>query len=89
MERMQRPKVINFSDIRHELIAQLQIRALAIGISEPVTLIDGFVNQPFSMELSGSFVIGGPTIPMIMLLGNNSGRIYFFALKALLNNLEL
>ena len=40
-------------------------------------------------ELTGAFVIGGPTIPMIAVVGNNSGRIYFFALKALLPDIEI
>jgi hypothetical protein len=47
------------------------------------------MNEPFSKEISSSFVIGGPTVPMIMLLGNNSGQIYLFALKIILPDIGL
>lgn len=86
---MHNKKIIKFSDIRQDIIFELHKRAQDIGIAESVTLVEGFVNQPFGMELSGTYIIGGPTIPMIMLLGNTTGRIYFFALKALLRNIEL
>lgn len=81
-------KIIKFSEIKEQLRQALNNRIPILGINESVTLVDGFVNQPISMELSGSFIIGGPTIPMIMLVGNNTGRIYLFALKALMPNLE-
>jgi hypothetical protein len=82
-------KIIKFQDVSKAIVAELESRGQEIGVTEPVTLVDGFISQPFSMELSNSFVIGGPTIPMIMLLGNKSGQIYFFALKAILKNMEL
>lgn len=68
-------KVIKFQDVQQKIITELKMRAQKIGISESVTLVDGFISQPFSMEISSSFMIGGPTIPMIMLLGNESGRL--------------
>lgn len=85
---MKPTKTIKFSDIRQELINELKARATDINIDESLTLVEGFVNQPITMELSASFFIGGPTIPMIMVLGNKSGRIYLFALKALLKDIE-
>ena len=87
MENTQ-PKIIKFSEIKDELVIALndKLQSKKLHISEKVTIVDGFVKQPLSMELSGSFVIGGPTMPMIMLVGNESGRIYYFALKAILPN---
>jgi hypothetical protein len=81
-------KIIKFSEIKNDLVIALneKLKSNKLHITEKVTIIDGFVNQPLSMELSGSFVIGGPTIPMIMLIGDESGRIYYFALKAILPN---
>lgn len=84
MDNNLQPKIIKFSGIKEKLIPAINAKIPQLGLSEPVTLIDGFVNQPISLELSGSFVIGGPTVPMVMIVGNNTGRIYFFALKALL-----
>jgi len=79
---------IKFEDYKQRITNALRGRG-NIGISEPVTLIDGFISQPLQAELTGAFVVGGPAIPMIMLVGNSSGRIYFFALKAILPDIEL
>lgn len=80
-----RPEILTFTDeIRQKIIANLKVRDLGIG--EEVTLINGFINQPFNKKLSNDLVIGGPTIPMIILVGNTTGRVYLFALKAILND---
>lgn len=79
---------IIFEDYKQRITDALKQKG-NLGIQEPVTLIDGFVNQPIQKEISGSFMIGGPAIPMIMLLGNNSGRVYFFALKAILPDIKI
>jgi hypothetical protein len=84
MGTTQEQKLLKFETVKDELKAKIQDRAQELGILEPVTLVDGFINQPCNMEVTNSIIIGGPTIPMIMLLGK-SGRIYFFALKAILN----
>lgn len=80
------PKIIKFSEIKEQLVQALNLKLSQnkLHVNEKVTIVDGFVNQPMSMELSGSFVIGGPAVPMIMLVGDESGRIYYFALKAIL-----
>lgn len=79
---------LKFEKYKEKIIEALKTKG-NLGITEPVTLVDGFVNQPIQNELSGSFVLGGPAIPMVMLLGNNSGRIYHFALKAILPDIKL
>lgn len=82
-------KSLKFTDYKDQIIKALNDKGVSLGIQEPVTLIDGFINQPMYKELTGAFVIGGPTIPMIAVVGNNSGRIYFFALKALLPDIKI
>lgn len=53
--------------------------------NEPnLTLIDGFINQPISKQVSGSIVVGGPTMPLIATACKNCGNVQYFALKALL-----
>ena len=89
MDNKKQPQVIKFEEIKAKLIELINTKLPQLGLTEPVTLVDGFVNQPVSMELSGSFILGGPTIPMVMLVGNKTGRIYFFALKALMPNIEM
>jgi hypothetical protein len=80
-------KNIKFEDIKPDVLSALRQKAKALG--EPVSLVDGFVSSPFSTELSDSVILGGPTVPMVMLVGDESGRLYFFALKALLDNIEM
>jgi hypothetical protein len=66
----------------------LSDKSTSLGIQEKYILIDSFINPPIYNELTEDFVLGGPTIPMIALVGD-SGRIYFFALKALLPKIEI
>ena len=80
---------IKFEDLKQQIIDALNDRQKQLNIHEPITLIDGFVNQPLQKEFTGGLVIGGPAIPMIAVVGSNSGRIYYFALKALLPDLKI
>lgn len=82
---------IKFSEIKEKLIEALNLKITQnkIYIEEKATIIDGFINQPLSAELSGDFILGGPAIPMVMLVGNESGRIYYFALKAILPEIKI
>lgn len=83
MKNNDQPKVIKFIAIKDELVKKINEKMPQLGLTEPATLVDGFINQPISTELSGSFIIGGPTVPMIMIVGNITGRVHFFALKAI------
>jgi hypothetical protein len=80
---------IQFSDYKAKIIEALNVRGAKLGIDEPITLVEGFINQPLQMEFTGGLVIGGPAIPMVAVVGNNSGRIYHFALKALLPDIKI
>ena len=81
MEEKKREKEIQFESLKQDLLAELNKKKI---VDEPTELIEGFANQPLSSKISNSIVIGGPTIPMIMLLGKDTGRMYLFALKAIL-----
>ncbi|RYG59987.1 hypothetical protein EON64_19690 [archaeon] len=52
------------------------------------TLIEGIINMPLQQELRGTF-LGGPAIPTVAVVGNSSGIIYTFALKAILPSVNL
>ncbi|MFA5829313.1 MAG: hypothetical protein WC843_02355 [Candidatus Gracilibacteria bacterium] len=80
---------LKFSDHKAKIIEALNARGPQLGILEPIALVEGFINQPLQMEFTGGLVIGGPAIPMVAVVGNNSGRIYYFALKALLPDIQL
>lgn len=77
--------IIKFEDYRQRITdaVQTKLRATPITGENGFTLVDGFIMQPLSNEVSGNIVIGGPTIPLVAIVGNTSGRIYYFALKAL------
>jgi len=84
---------VKFSDYKQRIIDALNSRNSTsnsnLGITEPITLVDGFINQPLQSEFIGGLVLGGPAIPMIAVVGNNSGRIYYFSLKALLPDISI
>ncbi len=79
--------VLVFDECKKSIMEALETR-WNMGINESVTLVDGFVNQPISDKLDNNFTVGGPSIPMIMLVWGDSWRIYYFALKALLPNIN-
>lgn len=73
----------DFERLRQEILEGLE--ALTIDIPEELTLIDGFFRQQYSQDLETYFLYGGSVVPTIMLVGNETGRVYFFALKAILS----
>jgi hypothetical protein len=82
----QERKTIQFTEIKKDLLEELNKRVTLgyLKFPEKVNIVDGFANQMMSGEISNSIVIGGPTVPMIMVVGESTGQIYFFALRALL-----
>ena len=74
-------------EITNAIHAKLQ--AVPITGENGFTLVDGFIMQPLSGELSGNIIIGGPTIPLVALVGNTSGRMYYFALKVLIPDFKI
>ena len=79
----------NFSEYKDEILKALNEKMSKgeIKIQEKVTLVDGFFMQSFQDTLQG-IQLGGRTVPSIMLVGE-SGQIYFFALKAILPNIQI
>ncbi|HTJ49048.1 MAG TPA: hypothetical protein VL443_06295 [Cyclobacteriaceae bacterium] len=71
---------MNFDDVKPQIVRALKKNA---WIEEPWELIDGFVIRKFDQEWTIEPMFGGPNIPTIMVLGE-SGRIYYFALKAII-----
>jgi hypothetical protein len=82
-------KTLQFSAIKGRIIEALENKKEELGINESVSILDGFVNQTFTTELTSDYVIGGPRVPIVMLIGNKTGRVYYFALKAILTDLEI
>ena len=78
---------IKFADIKELLLKELSERAKTT-CGEGFTLVEGFFNSPMQTELSNNLTIDGPSVPMIAVVDNNTGGMHFFALKALIPNIE-
>jgi|FreactTroBogLake_1042271.scaffolds.fasta_scaffold14799_4 hypothetical protein len=79
--------IMKFKDIQDDLIKAL--KPLAKDLNEEVNLIDGFISAEFLEELNDNPVLGGPTVPMVALISEKSGRLYFYSLRMLLPDLEI
>ena len=81
---------IRFEEYKQQITGAIQekLRAVPITGENGFTLVEGFIMQPLNKEISGSIIIGGPTIPLVAIVGNTSGRMYYFALKALIPNVD-
>lgn len=82
-------KKVFFADVKQDILKALNNLPKDVGITEKVGLVDGFVSNPVTGEVTNSLMIGGPTLPMIVVIGEKSGRVYFFALKILLPNIKI
>jgi len=82
---------IKFSDKKQQITDAIQakLRVTPIIGENGFTIVEGFIMQPISSEVSGNMIIGGPTIPLVAIVGNTSGRMYYFALKALLPDINI
>ncbi|MCT4599731.1 MAG: hypothetical protein N4A32_02395 [Marinifilaceae bacterium] len=80
---------ILYEDYKEQIIEAINKKLAERNIvdKDGFTLVDGFVNLPLHQEL-GEMVLGGPTIPAIAIVGNDSGLVYTFALKKLLPNIK-
>lgn len=83
--------MVNFDDYKTQIQSAIQQKIATGIISDPqgFILIDGFINISMQKELSGSLMIGGPTIPTVAVVGKSTGIMYTFALKVLLPNIPL
>ncbi|MFA7194077.1 MAG: hypothetical protein WC087_04140 [Candidatus Paceibacterota bacterium] len=79
---------IDFQQHKENIITALEARGFRMrtdGLMNPeFILIDGFVNQPIYNQLSNNVVIGGPTIPMVVIAHTQTAELKFFPAKALI-----
>jgi hypothetical protein len=83
---------LNFDQYKKQITSAIQQRIAQSslpGETSGVTLVDGFIMQAIQETLGEGLVLGGPAIPMVAIVGNTTGRVYFFAFKALLPDVEL
>ena len=51
------------------------------------TIMEFFVNQSIQEEISGNIVIGGPTLPLVVMMNTDTGEVKYFSLKFLIGDL--
>jgi len=81
----------SFDELRPRIRAAVDQRfALAHIHEEPdgFVLIEGFTLQSIQPQ-TGGISIGGNAVPTVLVVGSTTGRIYQFALKALLPDITL
>jgi hypothetical protein len=82
---------VKFEDEKENIQKEIEKKISTGVIKDPggFILIEGFINMPTQNEVGGAFVIGGPTIPTVAVVGKTTGLVYTFALKILLPNIKL
>lgn len=75
---------VKFIDVKYKIIEAIKNRSVdKLGINESVTLFEGFINSPYQTTIESCDFLGGPFVPMVLLVGEETGRLYFFAYHAL------
>lgn len=84
-------EAINFEQYKSQILTALESKLKIAGISDPngFILLEGFINMPLQKEMGGAFVIGGPTVPAVAVVGKTTGLIHTFALKVLIPDIKL
>jgi hypothetical protein len=81
-----------FNVLQPQIIEALNAKFLISGAfpgeTAGYTLIDGFIIQSVQERPAG-IVIGGKSVPLVAVVGNATGKVYYFALKALLPTLAI
>ncbi len=82
---------VKFEDEKANIQKEIEKKISTGVIKDPAgfILIEGFINMPTQNEVGAAFVIGGPTIPTVAVVGKTTGLVYTFALKILLPNIKL
>lgn len=71
-----------------QIISQKYSRGEFSG-EQSVALIDGFLNDPLQTSIGTGYSLGGPSLPLVAVVGATTGKVYYFALKALIPTIQL
>lgn len=74
---------IDFQRYKDDILEALQSKAKLEG---RWTILDFFVNQPIQKSISGNVIIGGPALPLVIVINQDSGEVRHFSLKFLLGD---
>lgn len=77
-----------FQEIKPRILKALEDKKIFIEGEEALDLIDGFTIVPLQ-ESHMKLLPEARSLPLVMLLGRTTGRMYFFALYSLISKKEL
>ncbi len=82
---------VKFSDIQDRVQAELKkkLKDTPIPNEDGFAIIKGFMKFYLHKEISKDITTAVATLPMVAIVGNTSGRIYTYALKAILPDIEI
>ena len=81
---------MKFSDYKEEIKKALKKRNLYLD--EPLILVDGFVSQPIFERFPSPYCrVAGlyPELFTVAVVGENSGQVFFLAIKILLQEFDV
>jgi hypothetical protein len=74
---------VDFQTHKNEIFKALTEKGKLVG---NWSILDFFVNQPIQKEISGNVIIGGPSLPLVVVMNQDTGEVKYFSLKFLLGN---
>ncbi|CAN5412725.1 hypothetical protein BH09PAT4_BH09PAT4_01930 [soil metagenome] len=88
---MDSEKPLKFSDYEKRMIPLLEGKLKQLGVTDPmgfgiVGVTTHFIQDEFGNK--ANINIGGKNLPVVMVAGNSTYAIYYFALRPLIDELE-
>lgn len=79
--------ILKFDDIKQKIVEELNKRVpnlkCPICSNGEMILADGFISHQLNKELTGNFILGGPTIPVVAVICKHCGHTMEFSVGAL------
>ena len=76
--------MINFLEVKEKIENILNTKNHILGIDEPVAMIDGVFRLHHLPCLDDEIWLGGDYVPAVMVIGINTGLVYWFSYNALM-----
>lgn len=89
MEYLLKNNWLKFSDYEQRITYEINKRGEDLWITEPNSLLRWFIKINIRDNLDDWITFWWPNIPIIAVVWNKSWRIYFFALKAILPEINI
>jgi hypothetical protein len=84
-------KIYTFKELEGKIVSELDKldKQGYFGKDSSLTILNSFGIFSLQDHIGGSYQIGGSSLPVVIVIDNKNGRVYEFALKKLVPELEL